>query len=59
MHQHRSGGRETTIPAIAIDYGGLNECDDLLQEAAGVRLIFGSEGFSSDSDEICRFECQH
>ena len=34
MHQHRAGGRETTIPAIAIDYGYLNERDDLLQEAA-------------------------
>ena len=21
MHQHRAGGKETTIPAIAIDYG--------------------------------------
>ena len=34
MHQHRVGGRETTIPAFAIDYGYLNERDDLLQEAA-------------------------
>ena len=32
MHQHRAGGRETTIPAIAIDYGYLNERDDLLPE---------------------------
>ena len=29
-HQHREGGRETTIPAIAIDHGYLNERDDLL-----------------------------
>ena len=35
LHQHRAGGRETTIPAIAIDYGCLNEGDDLLHEAAG------------------------
>ena len=35
MHQHRACGGETTIPAIAIDYGYLNERDDLLQEAAG------------------------
>ena len=33
LHQHRAGGRETTIPAVAIDYGYLNERDDLLQEA--------------------------
>ena len=32
MHQHRAGGRETAIPAIAIDYGYLNERDDQLQE---------------------------
>ena len=25
MHQHRARGRDTTIPAIAIDYGYLNE----------------------------------
>ena len=35
MDQHRTGGRETTIPAIAIDYGYLNERDDPLQESAG------------------------
>ena len=35
LHQHRAGGRETTIPAIANDYGYLNERDDLLQEAGG------------------------
>ena len=29
MHQHRAGGRETTIPAIAIDFDYLNERDDL------------------------------
>ena len=39
MHQHRAGGRETTIPAIAIDYGYLNERDDLLQEAAGAPIL--------------------
>ena len=38
MHQHRSDGRETTIPAIAIDYGYLNEHDDQLQEAAGAPI---------------------
>ena len=38
IHQHRAGGRETTIPAIAIDYGYLNERDDLLQEAAGAPI---------------------
>ena len=35
MHQHRAGGKETTMPAIAVDNGYLNERDDLLQEAAG------------------------
>ena len=39
MHQHRAGGRGTTIPAIAIDYGYLNERDDLLQEAAGTSIF--------------------
>ena len=39
MHQHRAGGKETTIPAIAIDYGYLNERDDLLQEAAGAPIL--------------------
>ena len=38
MHQHRAGGRETTTPAIAIDYGYLNERDDPLQEAAGAPI---------------------
>ena len=38
MHQHRAGGRETTIPAIAIGYRYLNERDDLLQEAAGAPI---------------------
>ena len=38
-HQHRVGGRETTIPAIAIDYGYLNERHDLLQEAAGAPIL--------------------
>ena len=39
MHQHRTGGRETAIPAIAIDYGYLNERDDLLQETAGAPIL--------------------
>ena len=39
MHQHRAGGRETAIPAIAIDYGYLNERDDLLQETAGAPIL--------------------
>ena len=39
MHQHRAGGRETAIPAIAIDYGYLNERDDQLQETAGVPIL--------------------
>ena len=39
MHQHRASGKETTIPAIAIDYGYLNERDDLLQEAAGAPIL--------------------
>ena len=38
MHQHRASG-ETTIPAIAIDYGYLNERDHLLQEAAGAPIL--------------------
>ena len=37
-HQHRAGG-ETTIPAVAIDHGYLNERDDLLQEAAGAPIL--------------------
>ena len=41
MHQHRAGGREITIPAIAIDCGYLNECDDLLQEAARAPILVG------------------
>ena len=39
MHQHRAGGRQTTIPAIATDYGYWNERDDLLQEAAGAPIL--------------------
>ena len=43
MHQHRAGGnRETTIPAFAIDFGYLNERDDLLQEAAGAPRCIGA-----------------
>ena len=38
MHQLRAGGRETAIPAIAIDCGYWNERDDLLQEAAGAPI---------------------
>ena len=38
MHQHRAGGKETTIPAIIFDYDYLNERDDLLQEAAGAPI---------------------
>ena len=33
MHQHHTGGRETAIPAIAIDYGFLNDRDDQTREA--------------------------
>ena len=39
MHQHRTGGRETTIPAIVIDNGFLNERDDQLQETAGAPIL--------------------
>ena len=39
MHQRRAGGKETTIPAIAIDNGNLNEGEDLLQEAAGAPIL--------------------
>ena len=39
IHQHRSGGRETAILAIAIDYGYLNERDDQLQETAGAPIF--------------------
>ena len=35
MHQHRASGRETTIPAIAIDYGHLNERDDPAARGSG------------------------
>ena len=35
IHQHRAGGRETAIPAIAIDHGNLNDRDDQLQETTG------------------------
>ena len=38
MHQHRAGGRETAIRAIAIDYGCLNERDDQLQETRGAPI---------------------
>ena len=36
--------RETTIPAIAIDCGYLNERDDLLQEAAEAPTIVPTKG---------------
>ena len=39
MHQHRAGGRETTIPAIAIDYGYLNNRDDQMREAGAPILV--------------------
>ena len=39
MHQRRAGGRETTIVAIAIDFGYMNERDDLLQEARRTPIL--------------------
>ena len=39
MHQHRAGGRETAIPATAIDCGYCNERDDQLQETAGAPIL--------------------
>ena len=39
MHQHRTGGRETAIPAIAIDYGYLNDRDDQMREAGAPILV--------------------
>ena len=39
MHQHRAGGRKTVILAIAIDYGFLNERDELLQDAARAPIL--------------------
>ena len=38
VHQHRAGGRETAILAIAIDHGYLNERDDQPQETAGAPI---------------------
>ena len=38
-HQHRAGGIETAIPAIAIDYGYLNERDDQLPGTAGAPIL--------------------
>ena len=38
MHQHRAGGRETAIPAIAIDYNQPKEQDGQLQETAGAPI---------------------
>ena len=39
MHQHRVGGRETAMPAIAIDYGYLNDRDDQTREAGAPILV--------------------
>ena len=39
MHQHRAGGRETAIRAIATDCGYLNERDGLLQETAEAPIL--------------------
>ena len=50
IHQHRASGRETTIPAIAIDYGYLNERDDLLQEV---------DGCSHCANKGCRWAWRH
>ena len=41
MHQHRAGGRETAIPAIAIDNGHLNERDDQLRVVLCVAVCVG------------------
>ena len=41
MHQHRAGGRDTSISAIAIDHGYLIDRDDLPQETTGGYLLFG------------------
>ena len=38
MHQHRAGGREAAIPAIAIDCEQLNDRDDQLQETTGDQI---------------------
>ena len=39
MHQHRAGGKETTIPAITIDHGYLNDRDDQMREAGAPILV--------------------
>ena len=39
MHQHRAGGRETAIPATAIDYGYLNDRDNQMREAGAPSLV--------------------
>ena len=39
MHQHRAGGRETATPAIAIDYGCLNDRDNQMREAGASILV--------------------
>ena len=39
MHQHRARGKETTIPAIAIDYGCFNDRDNQMREAGAPILV--------------------
>ena len=41
MRRLRAGGRDTAIPAIAIDSGYLNERDDQLQESAEAPILVG------------------
>ena len=42
MHQHRTGGRKTAIPAIAIDYGYVNDRDDWMRQAGETRSWLAS-----------------
>ena len=53
MHQHRAGGRETAIPAIAIDYEYLTERDDQLQETTESPILVSK----CDRDR-CNERCQ-
>ena len=39
MHQHRAGGRKTSIPSIVADNGNLNERDDQMREMAGAPIL--------------------
>ena len=39
MHQHRTGRRETSIPAIAIDHGSLNDRVDQMREAGAKVMV--------------------